>query len=157
MDLKDWTAVVIAVVAVYGAFVSTYNLVVAGRQRTRQITVTLARGLLTLGADPTTMFFLTAANPGDRTVTLTGCHLLLPNRKKLVMPRAQGTVTFPHELQEGKNCTFWFRVREVVGALAAEGFRGEVALIAVFTDALDRTYSSDPFKGDLDKWATRTA
>lgn len=153
MDLKDWTGVVVAIVAVYGAVVSTYNLVFARRQRTRQVTVTLATGLLALGAEPASMLLLTAANPGDRTVTLTRCHLQFPNRKKLVMVRAQGTATLPHELHEGKNCTFWFPVSEVARALIAEGLRGEVTLVGVVTDALDRSYCSDALKTNVDKWA----
>lgn len=150
MDTKDW---ITAVVAVYGAILSTYNLLVARGERTRQVTTTLSWGLLGIGPEPVTAFFLTAANPGRRTVTITGCHLLLPNRKQIVMPHAHGTVQLPYNLEEGKNCMFWFPVTEVVRSLISEGFSSEVSLKAVFRDALGKTYESKPFRGNIQEWA----
>lgn len=153
MDLKDWTGAVTAGVALYAGALSTYNLLVARRERRREVRVTLKWGVLGVEPEPMTALFLTAANPGHRSVTLAGCHLTLPNRKTFVMPWAQSTVKFPHDLQEGKNCTVWFPVGEVGRALVAEGFRGEVSVTAVFTDALDNAYTSRPFRGNVEEWA----
>src|SRR5271157_6296549 len=98
MDLKDWTGAVTAAVAIYAALLATYNLLVARRERRREVSVTLAWSILGVLPEPIRALSLTAANPGYRTVTLAGCHLALPNRKQFVIPYAQSTVKFPHDL-----------------------------------------------------------
>jgi len=149
----DWPTITIAIVAVYGAILSTYNLIVKRKENKRQVEVTFQWGLVGAMDKTNAMFFLNAANPGNRTVTLEGCHIELPNKKQLVMPYTQGPIKFPHDLEEGKNCTVWFPVREVVDALVGEGYTGNVSICAVFRDALGKKYKSTPFKGDVSEWA----
>ena len=153
MQNIDWPTITTAIVAVYGAILSTYNLVMKRKENKRQVDVTFKWGLVDATDKPNAMFFLNAANPGKRTVTLEGCHIEFPNKKQLVMPYTQGTIKFPHHLEEGKNCTVWFPVSEVVEALVGEGYTGNVSICAVFRDALGGKYKSIPFKGDVSEWA----
>jgi len=153
METVDWAIVITAIVAVYGAILSTYNLIIKRRENTRQVNVTLTWGLLSNMPEPITMFFLKAANPGKRTVTLTECHIELPDKSQLVMPYSQGTINFPHDLEEGRDCTVWFSVGEVVQVLLSKGYTGNLSIRAVYRDALGREYKSKPFKGKVSEWS----
>ena len=79
MEIKD---LITAIIAIYGATLSTYNLIVARTERIRRVTVTLSWGLTGSGSAPVTIFLLTAANAGKRPVTIANWHLLLPNKKR---------------------------------------------------------------------------
>ena len=153
METADWAIVITAFVAVYGAILSTYNLIIKRRENKRQVNVTLKWGLLSNMPEPITMFFLNAANPGKRTVTLTECHIELPDKSQLVMPYSQGNIDFPHDLEEGKGCTVWFSVGEVFRVLLSKGYTGNLRIRAVYRDALGREYKSRSFKGNVSEWA----
>jgi hypothetical protein len=150
MDTKD---VITIIVAIYGAALSTFNFLIAYLERRRRVTVKLTRGIIGTVPEPTNTFILTAANPGHRLVTLSGCSLLLPNRQQLIMLGAAGSVQFPCDLKEGQSCAVYFPLIEVVEAMLKEGFSGRIALKAVFRDALGNNYESEPFDGNLQEWA----
>ncbi len=152
MESINWIELIIAMVATYGALLSTYTLVAARKEKQRRVAVTLTWGLLGTGPESSLMFFLTASNPGNRAVTLASCHLLLPNGKSLIMPRITGNFSFPHGLEEGKNCMAWFPVEDVIRTLISEGYRQEVSITAVYTDALGTNYMSKAFSGNLADW-----
>jgi hypothetical protein len=153
MDLGSWIPIATVAVALYGAILSTYNLIAARRDRAHRLKVSLKWGIAAPGPEPETMFILEANNPRGRPVTVTGCAISLPNGKSLVIPRPFGSVQLPCELAEGKNCTLLFPLRDVVRALVQEGFTGRVALRAEFRDALGNEYRSKAFKGDVGEWA----
>jgi len=153
MQKIDWPTIITAIVAVYGAILSTYNLLIKRKDNKRQVDVTLKWGLVGVMDKPNAMFLLNAANPGKRTVTLEGCHIEFPNMKQLVMPYPLGTIKFPHDLEEGKNCTVWFPISEVVEALVSQGYTGNVSICAVFRDALGGKYKSSLFEGNVSEWA----
>ncbi len=153
MDLRDWSTVAMAVAAIYGAVLSTYNLISARRDRARTVKVFLKQGIAALRPEPEPVFILEAAISRGRPVTLTGCAILLPNRKTFVIPQPTGSARFPHELVEGKNCELLFPLADVVRGLQQEGFTRDVVLRATFRDALGNEYRSKPFKGDVAEWA----
>jgi len=155
MEKIDWTiigTIVAVAVALYGAALSTYNLIIKRKEGQRQVTVKLTWGVVGTREEPQTVFFLEAANPGKRNVTLKGCCIQLPNKKELVMPGAQGTINFPHELEEGKSCLVWFPVNEVARLLINEGYAGNVTIRAIDRDAVGGEYTSSPFSGDASIW-----
>ena len=153
MDLRESATVVATVMAIYGAALSTYNLLSARRDRARTVKVSLKWGIAAPRLEPETVFISEAANPRGRPVTLTGCGILLPNRKAFVIPQPMGSATFPHELAEGKNCTVLFPLGDVVRGLQQEGFTRRVELHATFSDALGKEYRSKSSKGDVAEWA----
>ncbi len=153
MTPQEWATALTVLVAVYGAALSTYNLIVARRDRRRTVRVFLKQGLAAPGPEPEPVFILEAVNPGQRSITLTGCGVLWPNRKTFRIPRPLGSATFPHELGDGKSCTILFPLRDVVRALQQGGFHDQVSVRAVFTDTLGKDHLSKPFNGDASDWA----
>ena len=99
------------------------------------------------------MFFLSASNPGFQTVTLTGCGIILPNKKQLVPIQAEGEVRLPYSLEGGKSCTFWMSIPEVVDAIKRARLVGTISIKAFFRDANGKEYYSKPFRGDVSEWA----
>ena len=154
MTPLEWATVATAVVAIYGAVLSTYTLLINRRESRRRINVKLTWGVVGDTPDPRTVFFLTASNPGRRSVTLHGFHLRLPNGKQFVFAPPPGAPVFPHEVREGKQCAVWVPVREVVRALMKERFTGKVKLVAVFRDSIDQEFQSKSFKGTIEKWSS---
>lgn len=77
-----WPMIVTAAVALYGAILSTYNVVSDWKSKKRNVTVKTGRGWLTPMAEPSPplMLFLTAANPGFRPVSLTSLGFVFPSK-----------------------------------------------------------------------------
>jgi len=153
MGTIEWPTIVTAVVAVYGAGLSTYNLIAKIKSEKRKVTVELKWGLIGFADKTIPILALHAVNPGEKTVTLTQCHLELPNKKQLIITNSQGTIKLPHDLEKGKGGEIYFPIKEVVQALIREGYTKDIELKAVFRDALGNEYKSRPFKGDVSEWA----
>ena len=144
----DWKWAVMALVALYGAALSTYNAYAAKRINKRQVRVKLSHGLVTsrLSDD---MLILEASNPGHRPVTLTGVGLILPDKRQLIFPFSEeGSAPLPHQLNEGSNVTHWMPAREVAGELIRKGFPRHVELVAFYRDASDKCHKSNALTFD---------
>jgi hypothetical protein len=149
----QWPTVIIAIVAVYGAMLSTYTALLNWRDKTRRVAVRLSLGFGVYGNQTgPTVLLVTASNPGSRTVTLTSWALRLPDKRQLWPPMPQSHVDFPHDLLEGKSCTVWVPAREVAEGLKGEGFSGRIKLAGLFRDAVGNVYTSKPIKFDIDGW-----
>lgn len=151
----DWAKIITAVVAIYGAILSTYNLWVK-RQETRvRLKVDLSMGFLAGRSDVSRsdwLLILTAANPSKRPIIINIPTILIPGKNKLFNPNVQSEKTFPCELQEGHSCKAWFSAREIATALAGTGYRGKVVLIGEFHDAIGTEYKSKPLKFKIEDW-----
>ena len=67
----DWAALITALVALYGAALSTYTLVSSRHDKRRRVKVELSTGFLVHGPDLSTyMLFIGVSNPGHIPVTL---------------------------------------------------------------------------------------
>ncbi len=154
MQELDWMKIITAIVAVYGAALSTFSFVSQRIEKRRVVVVNLAIGQLTQGQKVIQQaLFMSAANPGTPTVTLTALSLLLPNKRSLVFQHVQSDVRFPYELLAGQKCTVWFSLKEVSSALNDEGYQGKVKLIAVFHDALGTAFSSKQLVFDASQYS----
>ncbi len=139
----NWTDFFTAIVALYGAALSTYIFVVEIRSKKRQISIKLSHAVIFSGPNVSpSLLQITVANPGNRTVTINTPSLLLPNKKSLVFPQPKSDVSFPHELLEGKNCAVWTDMGILKHELKAEGYSGKIKVIAEVTDATDKKYRS---------------
>lgn len=151
----SWTTVITAAVAVYSAILSTYTHIARHRGKKRRLAVELSVGFgLYRGIGPgPTLLFLSASNPGSRTVSLNSPGLLLPNKKKLVFPFHLGSdVDFPYDLHEGKACKMWIKTHTLANELKKEGFVGNIVLRGYYLDALGIIHRSKPFEFEIDKW-----
>jgi hypothetical protein len=76
----EWTTIVTALVAVYGAGLSTYTFYLNKKQTQRHLTITFSQGFRTFGARTSNiMLFFTIANPGFKPVVVNDPHLKLPD------------------------------------------------------------------------------
>lgn len=148
IDLKDtnviWPTIVTAVVAVYGALLSTYNLYVSLREKRRKVSITFSEGLLTYssGVLDEVMLFITISNPGFRSVSINAPYIKLPDNKTVVFPDPASNVSFPHELKEGKSCMLWTGRDNLAGMLLQKGYAGQIRLLAEVKDETGEVYSS---------------
>ncbi len=150
----DWSIIVTAVVAIYGAILSTYTLIQNRQEKQRRVSVKLSNGFLHYGNDGLSpaMLLLEATNPGDRTVILNTAGLSLPDGKTVAFLNPQSNVSFPHSLAEGNSCIVWTPLKELARQLRQEGYSGKVKLVGFFRDQLGRLYKSKAFIFDIEGW-----
>lgn len=153
----NWAGIIIAIVALYGAVLSTYTLVVQLRKDMFRIRVKISMGFLTfaLGSTSDSMIFLSASNPGQKETTLSTQGFLLPDKNQLIFPNPQTNVTFPYRLLPGRNCQIWIEAREIARTLKSRNFSGKVKLIGFYRDQVDKVYKSKPYEFDVDDWAKK--
>lgn len=149
----DLPAIITAIVALYGAVLSTYTLVVNRKDKQRQIDVKLSNGVLTFGPELSpAVLLIEASNPGNRTVILNTTGIRLPDRKTVAFPNPQSNVTFPHALEEGKSCLVWTPMKEFAGMLRQHGYEGTLRLVAFYRDQLGKEHCSNRFDFDIEAW-----
>lgn len=148
----NWT-VVTGVVAVYGALVSTWNVVTKHLETKHRIKVKMSLGFETFGPDlgPASVL-VTALNTGQLAVTLVEAGLRLPNNQHTTHFSPSGTAHFPHELKRGQNCFIVVPIREVAVALKRGGFSGTIRVKGFYRDALDKRHTSGRFKVNIEDW-----
>lgn len=155
--IRNWPAIITALVAVYGAILSTYTFVTNRREKQRQLLISFSNGFLTYGVDISPpMLFIEVANPGSRTVTVNIPCIKLPDGKSIVFPNPAGMsdVTFPHELKEGKSCRLWIEMKELARELVRLGYSDIVKLEAEVRDSVGQVYRSrKPWLLNLQEWA----
>lgn len=155
MDLQafqGWPALITALIAVYGAALSTYTFILNLREKQRQVSVSLSGGFLTYRRDVSEpMLFVEIRNPGARTVTINVPAIRLPDGKSMVFLSPDSDVSFPYELKEGgKDCRVWMEMREMARELLRAGYSGKVKVSAEVKDGAGKVYrSKKPYTLDL--------
>lgn len=145
--LDHWDKLVTAIVAIYGAVLSTYNLVVTRRDKLRGVTVQLRFGFMPIGPDlGAQMLFIEASNPGHRPVQLTSVGLLLPDRRTIAWMQPQASRPLPAELSEGQSCSAWMPLEEVEQQLRRHGYKGKLKVRGFYDDALGKRHYSRAVK-----------
>jgi hypothetical protein len=148
----DFHSIVTAVVAVYGAALSTYNMIITSNSKKRKIRVKISNGFIytPLGIGEY-MLFIEASNPGDRSVTMTQPGILLPNGSTVVFLSTQTNIQFPYLLEEGKSCKEGIEAKELANQMKQSGFSGKIKIKGFYRDALDNKYTSKSWKFDLNQ------
>jgi len=147
------TAVVTAVVAVYGAILSTWNAVSRRLESSRRIRVEVSQGFPTYGANlGPACIVVTASNIGRIPVTLVHGGLLLPDNRQTFVREPIGDVQFPQELESGKSCRMFMESRELAGTITRASFTGKVKIVGFYRDAIGTTYKSKAFEFDVEDW-----
>ena len=147
----DWVVSITALVALYGAVLSTYTLISSRRDKRRRVKVELAEGFLTTEADPrTTMLFIRISNPGHIPVTLQRPGIQLPNGATWVSRSQPTDAHFPHELRPGQARAVWTPLAVFANQLKGEGFSGEVNLVGFCRDAMGTIHRGKRWKFDVD-------
>jgi len=157
--MEDYAALVIAV---WGAVLSTclaifevYRFLVEQRTRKPRIIVEMTLGFMRRGEDTRMLIYLSAANAGDKVVTLSFPALLLPDRRYLTtFPRGdESDVAFPHELLPGRSCQTWREIRKLAQSLLDNGYSGTIEIVGEFRDVVGNRYKSKPFTFNIAHWS----
>lgn len=157
--------IIIALVAVYGAVISTYNLVIARSKGKRRIKVQLSYGYFIAGAsivtNPTysnlsTHLIVGITNVGFRPVTVTQLYFRLSKkREKLALRRPQSHIELPHEFKESEKGTFWLELGEIVEGIYSRGYEKPVKLAISAVDSADDATKSNSIKFNIDQLVER--
>lgn len=150
----DWGDMITAVVALYGAVLSTYNLLAERRARLPQVKVRVYIGNVTHqdGSLSEDMVLLEAANVGLCSVTLGSHGLRLSGGQAVISPRPEGDAHFPHELLPGRSCTIWMRARDVAAEAGKFGYTGRVRVIGEYDSQTGQAFKSEPFELPVEGW-----
>lgn len=151
MDWKavSWNSAITSVLAIYGAGLSTYNIIAKNRESRRVIKVSMKYGWPVFGQQQLgdDCVFVEATNPGNRAVTLASVTIRLANGRQLVI--RQTSSELPHELQAGNNVTAWVGLDQLKATLRDEHLSGDVWLKGIYRDAVGAEYKSKPFKVEV--------
>jgi hypothetical protein len=152
MDSGD---IITALLAMYGAILSTIVAIRDWRARRPKIAVKTSWGLLDLGRGNTSdaMLFVQATNPGQKPVTLSSVGFVLPSQERVFLKEPHGSMRIPCELASESACQVWIGAGELAQLLRSHGFSGTLRLIGFYNDQVGRTHKSKPFKFDVDEWA----
>jgi len=158
----NWAEIVIAIVAIYGAVIATYNFVIYRRVTSRGIKVTLEyastcslKGLITSKTydEQKPNLAVTITNSGTRPITVQLPFFLHPDNKgKLIAFEPVSSIQFPSELTEGDFGMTWWEGNEIANGLRDAGFSGMCNLVACCKDSVDITYRSKPLKFDINRY-----
>jgi len=108
----EWPAIIIALVALYGAVLSTYTLLSNRSDRRRHVKVDLSMGFLTFPDRLSShMLLVTASNPGNRPVTVCGVGINLPNKKHLFFQHPRVMLTFLMNFKKEDNVLYGLKRR----------------------------------------------
>jgi len=79
----NWPVIITALVAVYGAVLSTVNTIANLRAKQQRLSVVLSNGFLTYGPNVgPLMLFIEIANVGSKVVTINSINIKLPKESQ---------------------------------------------------------------------------
>lgn len=147
--MRDMTAtdIVTAIVALYGAGLSTFIAVREWKARRPDIKVEVSEGrtyIAELGDWSAHRIFIKAYNRGQKTVNFTMVGIILPDGNKLAIPYPLGYLTLPCELLPELSCTAETSAKELAADLKVRGFPEKVSLVGYYDDAVGRRHISKP-------------
>ena len=151
LDLSTW---ILTGVAVYGAGLSTYNLIIERVKNKKRIKTDLKVGLLTYpnGKTSDAKFILTARNIGNIPVIINPPVIILPYAKQIILNDLESNICFPHELNPQNSCEAWADLKELAKSMKEQGYAGRVKIRIEFRDAVDKRYQSKPFLFYVGEW-----
>ena len=141
-----WADVVVAMVALYGAVLSTIIAVLEWKWRRPDIRVEVTEGRVQLSLDAWSDhgIVIEARNHGHKAVTLSMVGFILPGGERWLMTRPLVNVSLPYELLPEKRCPVWIAARELASDLESMRFPDKVSLIGYCDDEVGRRHKSKP-------------
>ena len=147
MSLGDITwADVTAMVALYGAVLSTIIAVREWKAKRPDIRVEVSEGRVQLSLDAWSepMIFINAVNAGQKVVTLAMVGVLLPDGQRIVFPIPSPYVTFPYVLLPESPCKAFTPAAKLAANLKAGRYWEKVSIIGYYDDEVGRRHKSKP-------------
>ncbi len=149
--IKD---VLLALLAIYGAILSTFNWRQASRKERRVVKVCASTAVPTYGDSlGKALAKIEATNVGQRTVTVKTLAFELPNRSRMY-PRGSNTVhgindtLLPTTLSDGQSAQIYMSYDDIGRALIQSGNTQKLKLTPVCDDSTGVTYRGEPWDVD---------
>ena len=150
-----WTQIVTALVAVYGAIMSTITFLSNRKDKQCKLTIKISDENKRPIRGQVFMIVVTVFNSGNRDITIDSPKILFPNGKSIGFPDYDSDENFPHRLVEGTKCTIWVGKERIANYLEEKGFKGIVKFFVEIEDGKGRKYRSKDFwKINTAEWAT---
>lgn len=145
----NWFQMLTAVVALYGAALSTRTFIANRREKRRVLAVGANRGLAPDGhGDVEELIAVDVSNPGFQNVTVVSVFIELPNQRQFVVPNPRSDKPIPHELTPGTKLSVVLNARDLAASLHKDGLSGSVNLTPACRDALGMTYRGNVLRFD---------
>jgi len=152
----NWSVIITAMVAVYGAILSTVNIIANIRDKQPRLSVVWSNGLITYGSDVSPlMLFIEIANVSSKVVTINSINIKLPKGESvpivnIINPRG---VSLPYTLEESKSCSTGIEIKELAKAIIQSGYSKKIKLHAIVSSGAGKTYKSKkPWILNLDEY-----
>jgi hypothetical protein len=147
--IKD---VITFAIAVYGAALSTFNLVQSITKERRQVIInqTAAFYALPAGGVGPAMVNIDVINRGHRPVVVSAPTMQMPNGRLLVFINADGFRDFPKRLEDGETGSIRMPYHLIASSLRDAGYSGKVDLRAICIDTTGKRYWGKKYKFDID-------
>jgi len=139
------------VIALWGAFLSTYKVISDYRKNVRNIRIEVSYGFLMghrVGPD---VLNIQAINAGYRSITLSSVGFIINNKAQIIIVDPQGTVQLPHTLEEGTSCTIYKEQSDLARQLKENGISGNVTIKGFYRSATGKVYRSKSIEFDTEK------
>jgi hypothetical protein len=145
---------VIFLLAIYGAGLSTFNLIQAVRKDRRRVSVRYSTVMPTYGGTVGRCFAkVEAVNVGHRPVTITSLSFELPSGAKLVSFDSDQLPGFPDTrlpavLSDGQTAHATISYADIAGALVSAGRTGKTRLTPYCEDTVGKVYRGEAWLAD---------
>jgi hypothetical protein len=142
-ETLSWTDIIVAILAIYGAFLSTVIFLKEQQKSKRRIKVKLSTGYTTsVKGLSDFMLIIEFINPGFKTVTINSPELRFDDGKKLIIPYPNSNVMFPHSLEEGKNAHVWIELSHLKKELIEAGYKNSIKIKGAIFDQTGNLFMS---------------
>jgi len=146
------TELLTAAIAIYGALLSTFTLVLHQREKKQKVTVKLWLGMLGVGKSSVVdIVIMEAANAGSVPIHLSNCCYLIPHSKKKLVARFEYDKEMPITLAPGESVQAWMKSEDFIATLKKEGYNNQVKVVAQFSNKAGREFLSKAEVWELDK------
>jgi hypothetical protein len=141
--LKD---VLLSVVALYGAVLSTFNYTQSVRKERRSVVVSLSTAMPTYGATVGDCFAkIEAINAGHRSVTISTLALEFPEGQRLFSTGSVGApgvsdTQLPISLADGQSAQMFFSYKDIGNTLVSHGRTQKIKLTPICIDSFGTVY-----------------
>lgn len=150
------TEFISALVACYGAVLSTYNAIANWREKRRKVKVVVSHGLPVYGSElGEASLIIGVQNHGFRPVRITNVTFGLPDKSSLMFKGIEMDRPIPCELKDGETVRKMIEIQPLVELLVQRGHRGTILLRGIASDAVGSEYRSSPYELDIDGWLRR--
>lgn len=148
---ETWTDIVVAIIAFWGAMLSTVTFIKDLRKEKSKIRVKTSCCLLgcTDGSSQRKINVV-AMNKGSVSVVLSSVHILMPDGRNYVQIDSPSSPRLPYELLPRQSYSHFFDLDNFKIVAKQRGYLGRIKITPWFSDQLDNKYWSKPCKIDVE-------